>query len=110
MTTFCADESSAGPAAEELYTMHSRLMTITVSTIAGCAAVVLGMDAAAPARAAAGVVAVPCSPAALAAGITSAENGQTLRLAPLCSYELTAALPAISQDLTIQGTHATIER
>jgi hypothetical protein len=55
-------------------------------------------------------VRVPCSPAALAAAITGAISGQTLQLAPSCRYVLTAPLPAVSQNLTIQGRKATLQR
>lgn len=57
-----------------------------------------------------GVVSVPCSTAALTAAIKGASSGETLSLAPLCSYGLTAALPPILESLTINGNHATIER
>jgi predicted outer membrane repeat protein len=57
-----------------------------------------------------GVVNVPCSAAALTAAIKAASSGETLSLAPLCSYGLTAALPPISENLTINGDHATLER
>ena len=57
-----------------------------------------------------GVVNVPCSAAALTAAITGASSGETLSLAPLCRYSLTAALPPVVENLTINGNHATIER
>jgi predicted outer membrane repeat protein len=57
-----------------------------------------------------GAVDVPCSAPALTAAIKGASGGETLSLAPLCSYGLTAALPPIVENLTINGNHATIER
>jgi hypothetical protein len=57
-----------------------------------------------------GVVNVPCSAVALTAAIKGASSGETLSLAPLCSYGLTAALPPIMKKLTIKGNHATLER
>ncbi len=57
-----------------------------------------------------GVVSVPCSAAALTAAIKGASSGETLSLAPLCTYGLTAALPPIVENLIIKGNHATIER
>ena len=57
-----------------------------------------------------GVVSVPCSAAALTAAIKGASSGETLSLAPLCTYGLTAALPPIVENLIINGNHATIER
>jgi hypothetical protein len=56
-----------------------------------------------------GIVNVPCRTAALTAAIKGASSGETLSLAPLCTYGLTAALPPISEKLTIKGNHATIE-
>ena len=57
-----------------------------------------------------GVVAIPCSAPALNAAISGAASGETLSLATLCRYELTAPLPPVLGNLTIQGNHATIER
>jgi hypothetical protein len=76
----------------------------TVALSLGCAPAAL----AAPAPAV--VVHVPCSAAALAADLASAANGETLSLAASCKYVLTAALPDISQNLTIDGNQATLER
>ena len=45
-----------------------------------------------------------------ASAMTSATAGETLRLARSCQYVLTAALPEVSQDLTIEGNGATLER
>jgi hypothetical protein len=53
---------------------------------------------------------VPCSGAALAAAVGAAGAGATLSLARGCVYVLTAALPVVSQDLTITGNRATLER
>ena len=51
-----------------------------------------------------------CSAAALAAALSSAGEGATLTLAPRCTYRLTAGLPAISEDLSIVGHGATLQR
>ena len=56
------------------------------------------------------VVPVACSAAALAAALSSAGEGATLTLAPRCTYRLTAGLPAISEDLSIVGHEATLQR
>jgi hypothetical protein len=56
------------------------------------------------------VVPVACSAAALAAALSSAGEGATLTLAARCTYRLTAGLPAISQDLSIVGHGATLQR
>jgi predicted outer membrane repeat protein len=53
---------------------------------------------------------VPCDAAALASAISGAAAGATLSLTPGCSYLLTAALPQVSQDLTINGNRATLWR
>jgi predicted outer membrane repeat protein len=55
------------------------------------------------------VVNVPCSAAALTAAIKGSSSGETLSLAPLCSYGLSAALPPIVEKLTIEGNHSTLE-
>lgn len=84
---------------------------LITARIAGAAAggVAAAFLYAAPA-AAAGTVAVPCHSAALASAIGDAASGETLSLAANCTYPLTAALPAIGQDLTIVGNHATLSR
>jgi predicted outer membrane repeat protein len=52
---------------------------------------------------------VPCSATALASAVALA-SGETLSLAPYCTYRLAAALPTVSQNLTILGNHATLQR
>ncbi len=81
-----------------------------MSAVTAAMTVALGAVPAQAALAAARAVPVPCQPGALAAGIASARGGETLSLAPRCTYVLTAGLPAISQDLTIQGKRAIVER
>ena len=56
------------------------------------------------------VVPVACSAAALAAALSSAGEGATLTLAARCTYRLTAGLPAVSEDLSIVGHGATLQR
>ncbi|MGW7424368.1 hypothetical protein ACWGJB_30800 [Streptomyces sp. NPDC054813] len=59
---------------------------------------------------------VPCSTTALTTAIVAASPGETLSLAPACTYHLTSAftsgegLPTIVQRLTIRGNGATIVR
>jgi hypothetical protein len=73
------------------------------------AAVVIGP--AAPALATPAVtVRVPCSSVALAAAMTAAASDETLQLTPSCRYVLATALPAISDNLTIAGNGAILER
>ncbi len=80
--------------------------TATISTLMAA-----GLASGTAAQAAtAQVVPVACSAAALAAALSSAGEGATLTLAARCTYRLTAGLPAISQDLTIVGHGATLQR
>src|ERR1700683_2449886 len=53
---------------------------------------------------------VPCDTSALATAIVGATSGEALQLARSCHYVLTAALPVIGQNLTIDGDGATLER
>lgn len=85
------------------------LRKITIG-IAGPAAGVLAAVVlyAVPAQAA--TTNMPCSAAALSSAVGSAVSGETLSLAPYCTYRLTAALPTVGQNLTILGNHATLKR
>jgi hypothetical protein len=42
--------------------------------------------------------------------VAHAASGETIRLAASCQYVLTAALPAINGNLSIEGSGATLER
>jgi len=75
--------------------------TATAGTALTCAQAALAGTA---------VVPVPCRATALAAAITGAVSGETLSLARGCTYELTAALPAVHASLAIRGNGAAIER
>src|SRR5580700_11326693 len=77
-----------------------------VNAIAVAAVMAAGTGGALRAQAAT-AVAVPCSATALASAVASAVSGTTLSLAASCVYTLTAALPEVSQDLTITGNRAT---
>lgn len=91
--------------------MHKKAREATVSTVAAGVMMVAGLSLPQAALAAPfTTVAVPCSVAALAADISSAVSGEILKLAAACPYVLTAALPTITVNLTIQGNKATIER
>src|ERR1700685_4670289 len=81
------------------------------SSAAMIGAVALGLSGApaaqaAPAVTAAVIAPVACSAAALSTSITSAVNGETLRLSRFCTYALTAALPHIKKNITIAGDGA----
>jgi hypothetical protein len=62
------------------------------------------------AEAAPAVTQVPCDSAALASAIGNASDGDTLSLAHSCLYVLTVGLPVITEQLTIDGNGATLER
>jgi predicted outer membrane repeat protein len=89
--------------------MHGNMTAASITAV-----VALGVMAAAgpaPAQAAQDApVRVPCNSAALARVVTGAASGATLSLAPGCHYVLTAGLPMVTQDLTIIGNGATLNR
>lgn len=72
------------------------------------AVTVAGGLAAAPSAAAVTITPVPCGAAALGTAISGASSNAILVLASNCVYHLTAALPVITVNLTITGTHDTI--
>jgi hypothetical protein len=80
---------------------------MAVMAAAGAAAVLAG--GVMPAAAAA-VTEVPCSTPALVSAVSGAASGATLSLAEGCTYVLTSALPAVAEDLTIDGNGATLHR
>jgi predicted outer membrane repeat protein len=82
-------------------------VAVTGLAVAG---LVLGSAPVAQAAPGPAVVNVPCNARTLASDITAAASGETLRLAPLCRYVLTAGLPTISENLTVAGNGATLER
>jgi hypothetical protein len=82
-----------------------RKMAAAGAAAAAVAAVLTGMSAAA-----ATVTQVSCSTPALVSAVSGAASGATLSLAKGCTYVLTAALPTVAQDLTINGNGATLHR
>ena len=82
---------------------------MAVMATAGAAAVLAGVVMPAAARAAT-VTPVSCSTPALVSAVSGAASGATLSLAKGCTYVLTAALPTVAQDLTINGNNATLKR
>ena len=91
--------------------MQAKFARTAVRTVAVGAVAAVGLGSAPAAQAALPpVVQVPCSATALATDISGAVSGETLTLAASCRYVLTAALPDISENLTIDGDEATIER
>jgi predicted outer membrane repeat protein len=86
-------------------------MTRAAVTVAGAAAALcLGSVPAALAAPASSTDFVPCNPYALHTAIADASSGETLDLAPGCTYYLPGALPKITIDLTIVGYHSTLTR
>ncbi len=84
---------------------------VPAGVIAVATLMAAGLASAQPALAvAASPVSVPCSTTALAAALTGAVSGETIRLAAGCDYVLTAALPPVTVTLTIAGRGATLER
>jgi hypothetical protein len=85
-------------------------LKLAKAAAAGLAATVV-LSAVQPALAvpALGVI-VPCQSPALAAAIAGATSDETLSLAQSCRYVLTVALPAIKDNLTIEGNGAVLER
>jgi hypothetical protein len=57
-----------------------------------------------------GIVTVLCNAPALIAALSDPSNGENLRLAFGCTYQLPASLPVIDTNLTIVGNGATLER
>lgn len=80
-----------------------------VNAVAAAAVMAAGVGGALRAQAAT-AVAVPCSAQALADAMAVAASGTTLSLAAGCVYNLTAALPEVSQVLAITGNGATLQR
>jgi predicted outer membrane repeat protein len=84
---------------------------MAAGTAVGVAAALAGaVMPAAAATVTSTATAVPCSTPALASAVSRAASGATLSLADGCTYVLTKALPAIAQDLTINGNGATLLR
>jgi autotransporter family porin len=93
--------------------MRLRLIRAAAMTAAAGGAAVLCLGAArdVPAVQQPGPVKVPCLASALSLEISTAVIGETLSLAPGCTYVLTTTgLPAITKALTIDGHGDTVER
>jgi hypothetical protein len=82
---------------------------MAIVAVAGVVTVVAGGVMPAVAEAATATK-VSCSTPALVSAVSGAASGATLSLAKGCTYVLTAALPAVAQDLTIDGNGATLQR
>src|ERR1700691_6298022 len=92
--------------------MHLKLERTAAKTAAvgGVAALGLGALQAAALAGPSNVVRVPCDPATLVTVITDATAGETVSLASGCVYNLSAALPEITIQLTITGHNSALQR
>jgi len=88
--------------------MHLKLLraAAAVAVLGGTATFGLGFTQSAMAA----TTNVDCVTADLVTAMTSYTSGDTLVLAPHCTYWVTAALPTIMHTLTIQGNNASIVR
>lgn len=90
--------------------MYFKMARTAVTVIAGAAALCFGSVPAALAAPAYSTARVPCSAFALHRAISDASSGETLNLAPGCTYHLPEALPDIMTRLTIVGNRSTLTR
>jgi hypothetical protein len=90
--------------------MHFKMTRAAVTVAGGTAALCLGSVPAALAAPAQDTYFVPCNPHALYLAISHQSYGETLDLAPGCTYYLPGRLPDIKTNLTIVGYHSTVTR
>ena len=90
--------------------MYFTMTRAAVTVAGGAAALCLGSVPAALAAPAHSTDFVPCNPYALHQAISHQSYGETLVLAPGCTYYLPDALPEITTTLTIAGYHSTLTR
>ncbi len=90
--------------------MHYKMTRIVAVPIAAGTVMAMSFLPVQAAQAVPAVARVPCSTQALIAAMTRLSSGEQLDLAARCDYLLTQGLPAVTQDLTIEGNDATLER
>ena len=90
--------------------MYFKMTSAAVTVAGGAAALCLGSVPAALAAPTPSTDFVPCNPYALHRAISDQSYGETLVLAPGCTYYLPDALPDITTTLTIVGYHSTLTR
>jgi predicted outer membrane repeat protein len=90
--------------------MYFKMTRAAVTVAGGTAALCLGSVPAALAAPAPATDFVPCNPHALYLAISHQSYGETLDLAPGCTYYLPGRLPNIKTNLTIEGYHSTLTR
>ena len=86
------------------------LAAARVAALGGVVTLGIGSAQAAQARPELNTVHVGCSVSALSSAISGATDGETIELWPGCVYTLSAALPDITNTLTIVGNNDTIAR
>jgi len=91
--------------------MFGKSEIMVAGTVAAATMMAAGLLGLAPAQAARALtVSVPCSVRALVLDLTSVSSAEELNLARGCTYLLSQGLPVVSEDLTILGKGATLER
>jgi predicted outer membrane repeat protein len=90
--------------------MYFKMTRAAVTIAGGAAALCLGSVPAALAAPASSTYFVPCNAGALYAAIYNAHHGETLDLAPGCTYYVPGPLREIKTELTIVGYHSTLTR
>jgi predicted outer membrane repeat protein len=90
--------------------MYFKMTRAAVTVAGGATALCLGSVPAALAAPASSTYLVPCNAYALNLAIGHAHYGETLDLAPGCTYDLPYALPIIKTHLTIVGNQTTLTR
>src|SRR5580658_2948675 len=90
--------------------MYFKMTRAAVTVAGGATALCLGSVPAALAAPAQDTYFVPCNPHALYLAISHQSYGETLDLAPGCTYYLPGRLPDIKTNLTIVGYHSTVTR
>ena len=90
--------------------MYFKMTRAAITVMGGAAALCLGSVPAALAAPASNTDAVSCNAEALYLAIAHQSYGETLNLAPGCTYSLPARLPNIRTHLTIVGDHSTLTR
>jgi hypothetical protein len=90
--------------------MRGKLARIAACAVAAVSTGIWGLVPAQAARASSDIVTVPCSVHALVLAMNNISSGEVLSLASNCTYLLTQGLPVVSEDLTISGNGATLQR
>ena len=90
--------------------MYFKMTRAAVTVAGGAVALCLGSVPAALAGGSQNTTFVPCNAWALHAALDNPSDGETLDLAPGCTYYLPESLPQIMTEITIVGYHSTLTR